>query len=86
MASSADSNFLMIYSSNNTIKSPLNMMLVLDCKNLLLKKYLMKADKAIMANSIEERLALLDKNIAEFALELWYEQFLCMYLCFRLFK
>lgn len=53
--------------SNNGIKHPLNKMLALDCKNLLPEKYLMKADKAIMANSVEERLSIMDKNIVEFA-------------------
>ncbi len=47
--------------------NPLNKMLALDCKNLLPEKFLMKADKATMANSIEERLPLLDKEIIEFA-------------------
>ncbi len=53
--------------SNNGIKHPLNKMLALDCKNLLPEKYLKKADKAIMANSVEERLPIMDKNIVEFA-------------------
>jgi asparagine synthase (glutamine-hydrolysing) len=48
-------------------KEPLNIMLVIDCKNLLPEKYLMKADKATMANGVEERLVLLDKKIVEFA-------------------
>ena len=48
-------------------KYPLNRMLALDCKNLLPEKFLMKADKAIMANSVEERLPIMDKNIVEFA-------------------
>jgi asparagine synthase (glutamine-hydrolysing) len=38
-----------------------------DCKNLLPEKFLMKADKATMANSVEERLPLLDKNVIELA-------------------
>ena len=54
-----------IYPGN--IEHPLNKMLALDCKNLLPEKFLMKADKATMANSVEERLPLMDKNIAEFA-------------------
>lgn len=58
-----------IYSSN-IIKNPLNKMLVLDCKNLLPEKFLMKADKAIMANSVEERLPIMDRNIVEFAFEI----------------
>lgn len=49
------------------MQRPLNEMLALDCKNLLPEKYLMKADKAIMANSVEQRLPLMDKNIIEFA-------------------
>lgn len=48
------------------VMDPLNKMLALDCKNLLPEKYLMKADKATMANSIEERNPLLDKNIIEY--------------------
>ena len=51
----------------NQMSDTLNKMLGLDCKNLLPEKFLMKADKATMANSIEERLPLLDKNIIEFA-------------------
>ncbi len=47
--------------------NPLNRMLYLDCKNMLPEKYLMKGDKATMANSVEERLPLLDKNLIEFA-------------------
>lgn len=42
-------------------------MLATDCKNLLPEKFLMKADKAVMANSVEERLPLLDKNVVELA-------------------
>ena len=57
---------LIIYSNNN-MKYPLNKMLALDCKILLPEKYLMKADKAIMANSVEERLPIMDKNIVKFA-------------------
>ncbi len=49
------------------IKNPLNMMLALDLKNLLAEKYLMKADKATMANGVEERLVLMDKKIVEFS-------------------
>ncbi len=51
----------------NEVKTTLNKMLALDCMNLLPEKYLMKADKATMANSIEERAPLLDKEIIEFA-------------------
>lgn len=46
---------------------PLNKMLALDCKNLLPEKFLMKADKGTMANSIEERLPLLDQEIIQYA-------------------
>jgi len=60
---------LIIY-SNNVIKQPLNRMLAVDCKNLLPEKFLMKADKAIMANSIEERLPIMDKDIVEFAFKI----------------
>ena len=54
----------------NNVKYPLNKMLALDCKNLLPEKFLMKADKAIMAQSVEERLPLMDKNIVEFAFQI----------------
>lgn len=46
---------------------PLNKMLALDCKNLLPEKFLMKADKGTMANSVEERLPFLDREVIEFA-------------------
>lgn len=46
---------------------PLNKMLALDSKNLLPERYLMKADKGTMANSIEERLPLLDKELIRYA-------------------
>jgi asparagine synthase (glutamine-hydrolysing) len=49
------------------LANPLNRLLYLDCKNMLPEKYLMKGDKATMANSVEERLPLLDKNLIEFA-------------------
>lgn len=49
------------------VKNPLNKMLAVDCKNLLPEKFLMKADKATMANSLEERLPLMDKNIFQYA-------------------
>lgn len=49
------------------MKHPLNKMLALDCKNMLPEKYLMKADKATMANAVEERLPLMDKDIVEFS-------------------
>jgi asparagine synthase (glutamine-hydrolysing) len=57
---------LIVYPNNN-IKHPLNKMLALDCKNKLPEKFLMKADKATMAKSIEERLPIMDRNIVEFA-------------------
>lgn len=49
------------------MSEPLNLMLAADCKNLLPEGFLMKADKATMANSVEERLPLLDKEIIEYA-------------------
>jgi asparagine synthase (glutamine-hydrolysing) len=55
---------------NSSIEDPLNRMLYADCRNRLPEKYLMKADKATMANSVEERLPLLDRRIAEFAFSL----------------
>jgi asparagine synthase (glutamine-hydrolysing) len=58
------------YIMSENIRQPLNRMLALDCKNHLPERYLMKADKATMANSIEERLPLLDKNIIDFAFEI----------------
>jgi asparagine synthase (glutamine-hydrolysing) len=58
-------NSLAIYPNN--IKTVLNRMLAMDCKNLLPEKYLMKSDKGTMANSIEERLPLLDMCVIEFA-------------------
>jgi len=42
-------------------------MLIRDCKNLLSEKFLMKADKATMALSIEERLPFLDPEVVECA-------------------
>jgi asparagine synthase (glutamine-hydrolysing) len=53
--------------SGPEMKDPLNKMLALDCKNLLPEKFLMKADKGTMANSIEERLPLLDQEIVQYA-------------------
>ena len=50
-----------------TMKDPLNKMLALDCKNLLAEKFLMKADKGTMANSIEERLPLLDQDLVQYS-------------------
>ena len=54
-----------IYGSE--MRDPLNKMLVLDCKNLLPEEFLMKADKGTMANSIEERLPLLDQEVIKYA-------------------
>jgi asparagine synthase (glutamine-hydrolysing) len=51
-------------------RNPLNKILAMDCKNLLPEKYLMKTDKATMANSVEERIPFLDKNIVNFAFSL----------------
>jgi asparagine synthase (glutamine-hydrolysing) len=48
-------------------KSLYNRMLGMDCINLLPEKFLMKADKATMAHSLEERLPLLDKRVIEYA-------------------
>lgn len=55
---------------SDKVQNPLNKMLYVDCKNQLPEKFLMKADKATMANSIEERLPFLDKNLVEFAFSL----------------
>ncbi len=52
------------------MKDPLNKMLALDCKNMLPEKYLMKADKATMANAVEERLPLMDKDVVEFSFKI----------------
>jgi asparagine synthase (glutamine-hydrolysing) len=52
------------------VYNPLNRMLAIDCKNLLPEKFLMKADKGTMANSVEERAPLLDSNIIDFAFSL----------------
>ena len=49
------------------MNDPLNRILASDCKNHLPELYLMKADKGMMANSIEERLPILDKRIIELA-------------------
>ena len=42
-------------------------MLAFDCRNHLPDLYLMKADKATMANSVEERVPILDKELISFA-------------------
>jgi len=49
------------------IHDPLNRLLAYDCRNHLPDIYLMKADKATMANSIEERVPILDKELITFA-------------------
>jgi len=49
------------------VNTPLGKMLAMDCMNLLPDKFLMKADKGTMANAIEERLPLLDRDIIDFA-------------------
>jgi asparagine synthase (glutamine-hydrolysing) len=48
-------------------RDPLNRLLFLDCMNHLPDLYLMKADKATMAHSVEERLPILDRNLIECA-------------------
>jgi len=48
-------------------RDPLNRMLAVDCMNHLPDLYLMKADKATMAHSVEERLPILDRDLIEFA-------------------
>jgi len=48
-------------------QNALSKILIMDCKNLLPEKFLMKADKGTMANSIEERLPLLDKDLIQFS-------------------
>jgi asparagine synthase (glutamine-hydrolysing) len=58
-------NDMVIYPKN--VNTTLGKMLAMDCLNLLPEKYLMKADKGTMANSIEERLPLLDRFIIDFA-------------------
>jgi asparagine synthase (glutamine-hydrolysing) len=52
------------------IHDPLNRMLAFDCKNHLPDLYLMKADKATMAHSIEERVPILDKDLITFAFKI----------------
>jgi asparagine synthase (glutamine-hydrolysing) len=48
------------------MKEPLNQILACDCKNLLPELWFMKDDKATMANSIEQRLPLMDKEFIAF--------------------
>jgi asparagine synthase (glutamine-hydrolysing) len=48
-------------------RDPLNRILALDCLNHLPDLYLMKADKATMAQSVEERVPILDRDLIEFA-------------------
>jgi asparagine synthase (glutamine-hydrolysing) len=52
------------------MSNALDDMLATDCKNLLPEKFLMKADKAVMASGIEERLPLLDTRIVDLAFSL----------------
>jgi asparagine synthase (glutamine-hydrolysing) len=49
-----------------SLKDHFNKALEFDCKNLLPEKYLMKADKSTMANSLEERLPLIDREVVDF--------------------
>src|SRR5208283_1988959 len=49
------------------MKNPLNRVLAHDCLNHLPDLYLMKADKATMAHSVEERVPILDVHMIEFA-------------------
>ena len=49
------------------IQDPLNRMLSFDCRNHLPDLYLMKADKATMAHSVEERVPILDKELISFS-------------------
>lgn len=58
-------NSLAVYPQN--LQTALGRMQAVDCKNLLPEKFLMKADKGTMANSVEERLPLLDREVIEFA-------------------
>jgi asparagine synthase (glutamine-hydrolysing) len=51
-------------------RSDLNVMLYNDCRNRMGQNYLMKTDKANMANSVEVRLPLLDRYLAQFAFDL----------------
>ena len=53
--------------SHRKMPSTLDDMLATDCKNLLPEKFLMKADKAVMASGVEERLPLLDTRIVDLA-------------------
>jgi len=57
-------------SVSDDIHDPLNRMLAFDCKNHLPDLYLMKADKATMAHSVEERVPILDKDLIEFAFKI----------------
>jgi asparagine synthase (glutamine-hydrolysing) len=45
----------------------LNRLLALDCQNHLPDLYLMKADKATMAHSVEERVPILDRDLIAFS-------------------
>jgi asparagine synthase (glutamine-hydrolysing) len=52
------------------IRYRLDRMLYIDCKNRLPEKYLTRADRSTMANSVEECLPFTDKAIVEFAFTL----------------
>jgi len=56
--------------TSELVHNPYNQMLAMDCLNKLPEQFLMKADKATMANTIEERLPLLDKEIIQYAFTL----------------
>jgi len=49
------------------VRDPLNRLLVHDCQNHLPDLYLMKADKATMAQSVEERVPILDRELISFS-------------------
>lgn len=49
------------------VKDPLNRLLIYDCQNHLPDLYLMKADKATMAHSVEERVPILDRDLISFS-------------------
>jgi len=55
------------FSVPERIHDPLNRMLAFDCRNHLPDLYLMKADKATMAHSVEERVPILDKELISFS-------------------
>lgn len=57
----------MALNTSGTFTTPLNRMLGHDCLNHLPDLYLMKADKATMAHSVEERVPILDQRLIEYA-------------------